>query len=224
VASGAHVTSQSPEHLTSQLAVSLHATELPPPRSSLQSASAEHVAVELAPALSSHLVVPLQVIWLPSPPLALHSELSLHVSDTAAVPLALHLLALSQDRAHADPPHSSLQSVPAEQVQVPGAAQLQPVPVHVPSPAPPPPPVAPSVVSLSSLQPASSHTAATIITWTFMSGALLLGRLSAFAAVAPSGTCISKSVYLGSSGTAGAREGTPFARSLVDRNPNVEWL
>jgi hypothetical protein len=76
VASAAQVNLQSPSHLMSQTAVSLHVMVLPAPMFSLQSAVPEHVAVESAPAFSSHLLPSMQLIELPTPPLPLHSELS----------------------------------------------------------------------------------------------------------------------------------------------------
>jgi hypothetical protein len=101
----------------SQVDVSVHATVLPGPRSSLQSDELLHVPTDAEPAFSSHFAEALQVIWLLSPPSPLHSEVSRQSTMVAPEPAALHLDPVWQTTVQRAGPHVVLQSAPAVHVQ-----------------------------------------------------------------------------------------------------------
>lgn len=84
-----HLTSQSPWHLTSQSAESVHSAELPAPRLSLQFVESEQVTAEAWSVLTSQVEEPLQVTVPPSE-FVLQSELSWHTRSTLPVPWPLH--------------------------------------------------------------------------------------------------------------------------------------
>jgi len=122
-----HVTMQSVSHLISQFDVSVHATTLPGPRSSLQSDDWVQVPTDPAPALRSHFEQPLQVIRLASPPVPLHSELSPQVMMVDPEPSAWHFDPVWQTTTQLAGPQVVLQSAPSAQTQT-----LSPAHVHLP--------------------------------------------------------------------------------------------
>lgn len=133
------VTLQSPSHLTVHAVEPEHAAVLAAPSWSLQLALVEQAADEAPPSLKSQVELSVHVTALAAPPIPLHSDESAHVTTSESSEVPLHFAELEQLSAHAESPHSVLQSAPATQTHE-SSAHEHPVPVHVGAGSEPPQP------------------------------------------------------------------------------------